>query len=105
MAGRAGVAGRLCLGVAKVDLLKAGVREVADAYAPGSENRTLFVRVVQGVLVPAECVEIRGFSGENITLARRLPFLKAIGISPSVLGSMIPKFVLMLNLFRKCQDL
>ena len=94
MAGRAGVAGRLCLGVAKVDRLKAGVREVEDAYVPGSENRTLFDRVVQGVFATFKVSEARLFSGENITLARRFGFLKAIGMSLSVLEAMA--FMLML---------
>ncbi len=55
MAGRAGVAGRRCLVVAKDDRLKAGVSEVLVAFVgenkPGSEKRTRFDRRVEGVLI------------------------------------------------------
>lgn len=88
IAGRPGVAGRRCLGVAKDDLLKAGVRELEAALLgenrPGSEKRTRFERLVDGVFA---CSVMPGpvlaLTGELSTLLRRFCRLKAIGISKS----------------------
>lgn len=80
------MAGRRCLGVAKVERLKAGVREVEAACvgdsSPGSEKRTLFDLLVAGVLVPStESGAERGLTGDDRTLLRRLGFRNAMGIS------------------------
>ena len=88
MAGRAGVAGRRCLGIAKDDRLKAGVSEVLVAFTgsnkPGSEKRTRFDLRVEGVL---RCLWLsdttRGLAGDERTLLRRFGLRRAMGMSVS----------------------
>ena len=89
MAGRPGVAGRRCLGVAKEDRLKAGVRDVEALLVgekrPGSEKRTLLDFLVDGVLTCAKFSDVvRGLTGEDSTLLRRFGFRRAIGKSMSI---------------------
>ena len=86
MAGRAGVAGRRCLVVAKDDRLKAGVSEVVAAFVeankPGSEKRTRFDLRVEGVLAWMWLSDAaRGLAGDERTVLVRLGLRRAIGIS------------------------
>lgn len=86
MAGRAGVAGRRCLGVAKDDRRKAGVREVDPLPEGenkfGSEKRTRFARRDEGVFIHVALSEAtRGLAGEHITLLLRFGLRRAIGMS------------------------
>ena len=88
IAGRPGVAGRRCLGVAKDDLLKAVVSELEAALLgenkPGSEKRTRFERLVDGVFTCSAVPETHlALTGEVRTLFRRFGRLKAIGTSRS----------------------
>lgn len=88
MAGRAGVAGRRCLGVAKVERLKAGVSEVLVGFVgenkPGSEKRTRFDLRVDGVLRWVWLSDVaRGLAGEERTLLLRFGLRRAIGTSIS----------------------
>ena len=91
MAGRPGVPGRRCLGVAKVDLRKAGVSEVhvvlEGENKPGSEKRTLFDLWVDGVLRLTLVMlsdTIRAFTGEHSALFLLFDLRRAVGISSSV---------------------
>ena len=86
MARRAGVAGRRCLGVAKVERLKAGVSEVplVGEKRPGSEKRTRLDLRVDGVLTCTWLSDAtRGLAGEARTLLRRFGLRRAIGMSMS----------------------
>jgi len=88
MTGRAGVAGLLWRGVPSDERRKAGVsdvdaRSVVDENRVGSEKRTLFERLVEGVLACATLSEVaRGLTGET-TLLRRFCRLRAMGTSKS----------------------
>jgi len=82
------VTGRRCLGVAKVERLKAGVREVLVGYVgenkPGSEKRTRFDLRVAGVLGIMWLSDVaRGFAGDESTLLLRFDLRRAIGMSIS----------------------
>ena len=88
MAGRPGVAGRRCLGVAKDDRRKTGVSEVVAVFVgennAGSEKRTLLDLRVNGVLALTLLSDAtRGFIGDESTLLLLFGLRRAIGMSIS----------------------